>query len=141
MAKSVKGAAFAQAQAVLDEWYDTKDNYRSFRTYALQKAEELGVTFETICNWRRGKTYPALEHRENAFMTNKPEKTLPQEETASTEDPLKEECQALAEQCSAFIDKLMTLESTDKRSVALGKTNLQQGFMWMIRSIEKPTTF
>jgi hypothetical protein len=30
---------------------------------------------------------------------------------------------------------------TDKRSVALATTNLQQGFMWAIRSIAKPTTF
>lgn len=29
----------------------------------------------------------------------------------------------------------------DKRSLALAKTNLQQGMMWLVRSIAKPTTF
>ena len=47
----------------------------------------------------------------------------------------------LAEKCGAFIDKLMVAESTDKRSVSLGKTNLQQGFMWAIRGVAQPTTF
>jgi len=51
------------------------------------------------------------------------------------------EGKALAEQCGAYIDKLMANESTDKRAVALGKTNLQQGFMWAIRGVARPTTF
>lgn len=29
----------------------------------------------------------------------------------------------------------------DQRAVALGKTNLQQGFMWAIRGIAQPTSF
>ena len=32
-------------------------------------------------------------------------------------------------------------EGTNKRAVALGKTNLQQGFMWAIRGVAQPTTF
>lgn len=48
---------------------------------------------------------------------------------------------ALAEQCGAFIAKLESIGGTDKRSVALGKTNLQQGFMWAVRSVARPTTF
>ena len=40
-----------------------------------------------------------------------------------------------------FIAKLEATESTDKRNVALGKTNLQQGFMWAIRGVAQPTTF
>ena len=47
----------------------------------------------------------------------------------------------LAEQCGAFVDRLMATDSTDKRDVAICKTNLQQGFMWAIRGIAKPTTF
>lgn len=54
---------------------------------------------------------------------------------------LMNEGKALAEQCGAFIEKLMAIEGIDKRSVALGKTNLQQGFMWTIRGIAQPTTF
>ena len=51
------------------------------------------------------------------------------------------EGKALAEKCGEFIAKLEGEESTDKRNVALGKTNRQQGFMWAIRGIAQPTTF
>ena len=51
------------------------------------------------------------------------------------------EGKALAEQCGIYIEKLMADEGTDKRAVALGKTNLQQGFMWAIRGVAQPTTF
>ena len=51
------------------------------------------------------------------------------------------EGKALAEKCGALIDRLEALDSTDKRSIALGKTNLQQGFMWAVRGVAQPTTF
>lgn len=54
---------------------------------------------------------------------------------------LMNEGKALAEKCGAFIDKLEGTEGLDQRSVALGKTNLQQGFMWAVRSVAQPTTF
>ncbi len=51
------------------------------------------------------------------------------------------EGKALAEQVGLYIDKLQDLDSTDKRWVATGKTDLQKGFMSAIRSIAQPTTF
>lgn len=54
---------------------------------------------------------------------------------------LMNEGKALAEQCRAFVEKLRAHPETDKRCVALGYTNLQQGFMWTIRGVAKPTTF
>jgi len=47
----------------------------------------------------------------------------------------------LAEQVGAFVAKLEQAAGTDKRFVAIGKTELQKGFMCAIRSIAKPTTF
>jgi hypothetical protein len=48
----------------------------------------------------------------------------------------------LASQVGAWIDSLQAQGADlDQRSVALGKTNLQQGFMWAIRGIAQPTTF
>lgn len=47
----------------------------------------------------------------------------------------------LAMECGVYIAEVMSHENTDKRCVALGKTNMQQGFMWAIRSIAKPDTF
>ncbi len=54
---------------------------------------------------------------------------------------LMNEGKTLAEKCREFIEKLEQEDLTDKRSVALGKTNIQQGFMWAIRGIAKPETF
>nr|WP_321268241.1 hypothetical protein [Alcaligenes faecalis] len=47
----------------------------------------------------------------------------------------------LAEKVGAWMKKLQADGSLDQRAVALGKTNLQQGFMWVIRGIAQPTTF
>lgn len=48
----------------------------------------------------------------------------------------------LAAQVGAWIDELQAQGAVlDQRAVALGKTNLQQGFMWAIRGIAQPTTF
>lgn len=49
------------------------------------------------------------------------------------------EGKALAEQVGAWIDGLAG--SADPRWLAIGKTQLQQGFMAAIRSIAQPTTF
>lgn len=51
------------------------------------------------------------------------------------------EGKALAEQVGAWIEKLQADASLDQRAVSLGKTNLQQGFMWAIRGIAQPQTF
>jgi hypothetical protein len=48
----------------------------------------------------------------------------------------------LAAQVGAWIDELQAQDiMLDQRAVALGKTNLQQGFMWAIRGIAQPTSF
>ncbi|ELP0880833.1 Acb2/Tad1 domain-containing protein [Klebsiella pneumoniae] len=61
---------------------------------------------------------------------------------------LMNEGKALSEQVGAFVEKLNAAEfaktsdqAPDKRWLAIGKTDLQKGFMAVIRSIAKPTTF
>jgi len=61
---------------------------------------------------------------------------------------LMNEGKALAEQVGAFCEKLEKAEFAqtseqvpDKRWLAIGKTDLQKGFMAVIRSVAKPTTF
>ena len=54
---------------------------------------------------------------------------------------LMNEIKSLAEQCGRMIESLEKYSGADGRSVALGKTNLQQGFMWAIRGVAKPATF
>lgn len=49
---------------------------------------------------------------------------------------------ALAEEVGKWIDELQAQGiKLDQRAVSLGKTNLQQGFMWAIRGIAQPETF
>lgn len=61
---------------------------------------------------------------------------------------LMNEAKALGEQIGALVDKLDAADFAqtsdqvpDKRSLALAKTNLQQGMMWLVRSIAKPASF
>lgn len=74
-------------------------------------------------------------------MENQHRKIKGYRELNAEEIALMNEAKALAEKCGALIQKLEAHADTDKRSVALGKTNLQQGFMWAIRGVARPKTF
>lgn len=74
-------------------------------------------------------------------MKDQHEKIKGYRDLSQQEIDLMNEGKALAEQVGLYIDKLQALDSTDKRWVATGKTDLQKGFMSVIRSIAQPTTF
>lgn len=57
------------------------------------------------------------------------------------EAALMNEGKALAEKCGEFVDKLRIAEEIDQHWVSIGQTNLQLGFMAVIRGIARPTTF
>ena len=54
---------------------------------------------------------------------------------------LMNEAKALAEQCGALIEKLRSVKTNDQRWISIGATDLQTGFMSIIRGIAQPTTF
>jgi hypothetical protein len=76
---------------------------------------------------------------------------------SEAEVALMNEGKALAEQCGAYIEKLRThpgirpdgtaptlpgmLPALDQRWISIGATDLQRGFMAVIRGIAQPTTF
>lgn len=62
---------------------------------------------------------------------------------SETEAALMNEGKALAEQCGAYIEKLRVESrvSLDQRWISIGATDLQRGFMSVIRGIAQPTTF
>lgn len=76
---------------------------------------------------------------------------------SEAEVALMNEGKALAEQCGAYIAKLRTLNGQpspanaegvntnepklDQRWISIGATDLQRGFMAVIRGIAQPTTF
>lgn len=51
------------------------------------------------------------------------------------------DCKKVAIEVGILCDKIATLDGVDKRWHAIGKTELQQGFMALIRSIAQPATF
>lgn len=62
-------------------------------------------------------------------------------ELSQEEIDLMNKVKATGEQLGDLIDELSSLVSTDKRWLAIGKTDLQTGIMALVRSIAKPTTF
>jgi hypothetical protein len=51
------------------------------------------------------------------------------------------ELKALAEEVGAKVEDVFARPDTDKRWAAIGRTDLQTGFMALIRSVLRPTTF
>ena len=54
---------------------------------------------------------------------------------------LMNEGKVLAEQVGVYVAKLQADPGTDKRWVAIGRTDAQTAFMALIRSVAQPTTF
>lgn len=74
-------------------------------------------------------------------MENQHKKITGYRDLSQEEIDAMNEGKALAEQVGTWLEKLQVAPGLDQRSVALGKTNLQQGFIWAIRGIAQPTTF
>lgn len=45
----------------------------------------------------------------------------------------------IEERVMRYLDELAELEYTDKRAVAIARTNVQDAFMWSVRSIMQPS--
>ena len=54
---------------------------------------------------------------------------------------LMNEGKELAERCGQYVAKLQASTGLDQRWVSIGATDLQKGFMSLIRGIAQPTTF
>ncbi|MCM8736629.1 hypothetical protein M5E06_21105 [Azospirillum sp. A1-3] len=60
---------------------------------------------------------------------------------SADEIALMNEAKAKAEEVGALVDKIASTPGIDGRWVSIGKTDLQKGFMSLIRGIAQPTTF
>lgn len=60
-----------------------------------------------------------------------------------TEDEINliNECKLLSVQVGELVEKVRAAPATDMRWTAIGQTDLQRGFMALIRAIARPTTF
>jgi hypothetical protein len=77
-----------------------------------------------------------IEQMDNQHKQIKGYRDLSQEEIDAMN-----EAKALAEQVGALVAKLGDNVRTEQRWLAIAKTDLQKGFMSLVRSIAKPTTF
>lgn len=74
-------------------------------------------------------------------MENQHRKITGYRELSKEEIELMNEGKALAQKMKEFIEKLENEPTTDKRCVAIAKTNLQTGCHWVTHSIAKPDSF
>lgn len=51
------------------------------------------------------------------------------------------EAKSLAVQVGGLVAKIQATPLTDKRWASIGQTDLQKGFMSLIRAVAQPTTF
>lgn len=62
-------------------------------------------------------------------------------ELSQTEIDLMNKAKAVAEEVGRLVDEVGGTEGVDQRWVSIGQTDLQKGFMSLIRGIARPTTF
>ena len=74
-------------------------------------------------------------------MDNQHKKIKGYRELTQEEIDLMNEAKALAEQCGELIKRLENNPLVHLRWVAIAKTDLQKGFMSLVRGIAQPTTF
>lgn len=74
-------------------------------------------------------------------MDNQHQKIKGYRDLSQSEIDLMNEAKELGERCRELTDKIKSVEGIDPRWLNIGITQLQQGFMAVIRSIAQPTTF
>lgn len=74
-------------------------------------------------------------------MENQHQKIKGYRDLSSEEIALMNDTKSKAEDIGKLIDVLNENPSIDKRWLAIAKTDLQKGFMALVRSIAQPTTF
>lgn len=74
-------------------------------------------------------------------MQNQHKKIKGYRDLTQSEIDLMNEGKELAEKVGAYVGKLQKQDGLDQRFIATGKTDLQKGFMCVVRGIAQPETF
>ena len=74
-------------------------------------------------------------------MKDQHEKIKGYRDLSQEEIDLMNEVKALAEKCDQLTVKIGNTKGIDMRWLSIGITDLQKGFMAVVRSIARPTTF
>ena len=75
------------------------------------------------------------------MVDNQHQKIKGYRDLTQQEIDLMNEGKALAEQVREFTEKVKAVPDIEQRWLSIGVTDLQKGFMAVIRSIARPTTF
>ena len=73
-------------------------------------------------------------------MDNQHKKISGYRDLSQEEIDLMNQIKSKEKELGELFQKLMAMSYTDKRSAALGRTNMEQGFMWLVRSVAKPAS-
>lgn len=74
-------------------------------------------------------------------MDNQHKKIKGYRDLSQEEIDLMNEAKELAEEVGLLVEKMKALPSNDQRWIATGATDLQKGFMCIIRGVAQPTSF
>lgn len=74
-------------------------------------------------------------------MENQHKKIKGYRDLSQAEIDAMNEAKALADNVGSLVEKLQGQDGLDQRWIATAKTDLQKGFMSLIRGIAQPTTF
>lgn len=74
-------------------------------------------------------------------MSQQPERIRGYRHLTNEEIALVNEVKAKAEEVGELMRRLQALPEIDKRWLAIGTTDLQKGFMGVVRAIAQPSTF
>jgi hypothetical protein len=74
-------------------------------------------------------------------VENQHEKITGYRDLSQEEIDLMNEIKALGIQVGELVEKLREFAGLDQRWVSIGQTNVQLGFMGLVRSVAQPTTF
>lgn len=105
----------------------------------MKQEEQLCI----LCDERHIDEYcPYLVQQKEKQMVDNQHKHIKGYRDLSIEDiALMNEVKVKAEEVGQMIEKFKAHGDLDQRWVAEGKTDLQKGFMSLVRSIAQPTTF
>lgn len=74
-------------------------------------------------------------------MENQHKKITGYRDLSQDEIDMMNEIKARGEELASMIGALQAMLDTDKRSVSIAKTKLQDGLMWAVRSVARPDSF
>lgn len=99
------------------------------------------VTYDEACEIMKPIYENFLKQKEETMVDNQHQKIKGYRDLSEEEIALMNEAKELAAKCGELIDRLNNISGLDQRWISIGKTDLQKGFMSVIRGIAQPTTF